>query len=229
MSTYTPLIILFDIDGTLVSTGGAGRRAMASALKDYLGQPGALGFHFAGMTDRAILRRAIEGVGATYDERAHDAVVEIYLEHLKVELPQSTNYRVMPGVADFIEACLALPDAVSGLGTGNIEPAARLKLAPAGLDRYFEFGGFGDDAEIRSDMLIAGARRGAAQLGLELSSCEVIVIGDTVRDIHAARAMGARCIAVCTGGDARTDLEAEQPWRVVEDLTEPGLVDRLRS
>lgn len=223
----TPKIILFDIDGTLVSTGGAGRRAMARGLHAFLGQPGALDFDFAGMTDRAILRQALEGVGRAYDDAAHEAISTCYLEALVEELPRSTQYKTMPGVHAFVDACLGRPAVAVGLGTGNMERAAYLKLGPGALDDKFAFGGFGHEAEARHEMLALGAERGAARLGAPLERCEVVIIGDTVRDVVAARAIGARCLAVCTGGASPDRLEAEGAWRVVADLTEPGLLSAL--
>lgn len=229
VKSQRPRIILFDIDGTLVSTGGAGRRAMAAALSSFLGRPWRLSFNFAGMTDRAILRRAVEEGGGLYDEAAHEAICAIYLDALRSELPRSTGYRTMPGVHAFVDACRAIPGAVVGLGTGNIKAAALMKLAPGGLDGRFVFGGFGDDAEDRAEMLAVGVRRGAELLGGPVEACDVWIIGDTVRDIDAARVLGARCVAVSTGGASVEELADAGAWQAVTDLTQPGLLDEMLS
>ena len=110
-----------------------------------------------------------------------------------------------------------------GLGTGNVEAGARAKLARVALDGAFAFGGFGDDHEDRALLVRAGAERGAARLDRPLDACRVVIIGDTPRDVAAARAIGAECLAVATGGATAEVLRAAEPTRLVADLTHPSV------
>lgn len=212
-------LLLFDVDGTLVSTGGAGRLAMALAFEEVCGDAEALDdIEFGGMTDRAILRLGLERLGRQLDEDAFRAIVDVYVDRLGVTVAESTGYVVMPNVKETLEACAGRGISM-GLGTGNVRRGAEIKLAPAGLDRHFRFGGFGDDAEDRAELIHTAARRGAEHVGRPLEECRVIVIGDTPRDIDAAHAIGAACIAVATGGfDARSLKGADL---VVETLADP--------
>jgi phosphoglycolate phosphatase-like HAD superfamily hydrolase len=176
---------------------------------------------FAGMTDRAIIRAGLRVIGAADDDAAIDALLEAYLPELADEMPRATGYVVHPGIAELVDV-LAGRGAAVGLGTGNIREGARLKLERGDLWRRFPFGGFGCDHEDRPTLLRIGRDRGAARLGVAPESCRTVVIGDTLRDIVAARALGAACIAVGTGGDALDVLAAAGPDAVFADLTAPG-------
>jgi phosphoglycolate phosphatase-like HAD superfamily hydrolase len=114
-----------------------------------------------------------------------------------------------------------------GLGTGNLRDGAQLKLARAGIDHHFAFGGFGCDHEDRPTLVRIGAERGAARLGVTLAACRVVVIGDTPHDVAAARALGAESLAVGTGGVAATELVAAGATRVVPDLAAAGVLPML--
>lgn len=233
-------VLLFDIDGTLVSTGGAGRRAMIGAFAE-LGAPGALdGVSFAGMTDRAIARAGLRALTAEVTESAIDRVLDAYLARLEAELGRSegreatddgprgaaedgARYRVLPGVPALLASVRDLPGVAVGLGTGNVRRGAYAKLARGALDAAFAFGGFGCDAEDRVELLRAGARRGAERLGAPLEACRVIVIGDTPKDVAAARGIGARSVGVGTGGYAPADLAACGAHHVFATLAEDGV------
>lgn len=198
-----PTVFLFDIDGTLILTGGAGRRAMAAAFTDTQ-SPGAgavLDFSFAGMTDRAIVRAGLRTLsGETPSDAAIDGVLARYLEHLEDHVLRSAEYQIMPGVTAVLEWLAGKENIAIGLGTGNVKKGALAKLARGSLDAHFGFGGFGCDAEDRAELLRIGAQRGADALGVPLSECRVVVIGDTPKDVAAAIAIGAECIGVGTGG-----------------------------
>jgi phosphoglycolate phosphatase-like HAD superfamily hydrolase len=218
-----PTVVLFDIDGTLVTCGGAGRRAMERAFREHTDEH-VSGFSFGGMTDRAIVRQALAAARVAIDDAILERTLEHYLAHLADELPRSSGYSVLAGVEGAlemleVEQSAGTPVAL-GLGTGNLVRGAELKLRPADLWRRFSFGGFGSDDEDRPTLLRHGERRGAARLGLDPSTVATIVIGDTPRDIQAARAIGARCVAVASGSFDRASLEREGADHVLDSLLE---------
>ncbi|AKF09350.1 HAD family hydrolase [Sandaracinus amylolyticus] len=213
-----PTIALFDIDGTLVSCGGAGRRSMERAFVEIGARTEHAGFDFGGMTDRAIARQGLRNAGLDDHDAAIDALIERYLSHLAGEVTRSEGYRVLPGVVEMLERLRALGAIAIGLGTGNVEAGARVKLTRGALHDRFDFGGFGSDAEDRAQLLAIGADRGAARLGRARSECRVVVIGDTPRDVSAAIAIGAECLAVGTGAHAADALARVGAHVAVDDL-----------
>ena len=222
------LVVLFDIDGTLIRSGGAGARALERAIALALGREEVKAdFSFAGMTDRAIFRRMLRSLGVAAPEAHIGRVLEVYPDILRDEVTNAASYRVLPGIVAALDALAQMGGVALGLGTGNIEQGARIKLARADLNRYFGFGGFGSDAEDRALLLRAGAERGAARLGRPLRDCRTLVVGDTPLDVAAAHAIGARCIGLATGGATADQLVAEGADLVFADLTEPGALDAL--
>jgi phosphoglycolate phosphatase-like HAD superfamily hydrolase len=214
-------VALFDIDGTLMTTGGAGRRAMRAAFGEVVDAPHALDdVKLGGKTDPMILREGLEVIGRAYDAALVEQILERYLERLEAEVARSPGYHVFDGVHTILEHAHALNAAV-GLGTGNVERGAQVKLARGALNDRFAFGGFGSDAEDRTELIRAGAERGAARLGRPLSECRVIVIGDTPRDVRAAHGIGAVCLAVATGGYDVSALQKAGADLVVERLDDP--------
>lgn len=226
-------VLLFDLDGTLVNTGGAGRRAMNAAFLELFGrEDGFRDFKFDGMTDFAIARAGLKkhhGEEAAIDQAAIDAFLATYVGYLEAELPRSEKYVVLPGVAALIASLANAPNVAVGLGTGNIKRGAYAKLVRSDLGGAFAFGGFGCDAEDRTELLRVGAQRGAEQLGRPLAECRVIVIGDTPKDIAAARGIGAACLAVATGGYTKDELRAHAPAHVAGSLEEEGVRELLLS
>jgi phosphoglycolate phosphatase-like HAD superfamily hydrolase len=220
MVRVRPTVLLFDIDGTLISTDGVGRRAFERAIARRTGLRDTCGFSFAGMTDRAIARAGIEAAGRTATEAEIDATIAAYVELLAGEIGAAAC-RIHAGVVAAIEAAAGAGAAI-GLGTGNVREGARLKLGRAGLFERFAFGGFGCDHEQREEILRIGAARGAAALGAPAEACRVVVIGDTPRDIAAAHAIGAECVAVATGSYGIEALAACAPTRVFADLAADG-------
>lgn len=216
-------ILLFDIDGTLVSTGGAGRRAMIATFEALASRGDVFeGTSFAGMTDRAIVRHGLRVAGLPDSEAAIDRALDMYLAHLEKELAASAGYRVLPGVVALLDALAGTSRVAIGLGTGNVKRGAHAKLTPGNIRDRFSFGGFGCDAEDRTALLHAGAKRGAALLGAELETCRVVVIGDTPKDVAAAKGIGAVCVGVGTGGfapGALVALGARCAFPTLEDAT----------
>ena len=223
-----PTIVLFDVDGTILTTGGAGRRAITRAI-EACGITPKIDFSFAGMTDRGIIRKVLNASGPAATETAIDRVLEPYLDLLRAEVDavDDATYRVHKGIVAAIDAAIDAPRVVCGLGTGNIEAGARIKLERVGLSERFSFGGFGCDAEDRAALLRAGAERGAAQLDTPLRYCRVVVIGDSPRDIKAAHAIEAECIAVSTGFIAAEELARHHPDHLVADMTASGAIEAM--
>ena len=223
-----PTVYLFDIDGTLLSTGGAGRRAMARAFGEVCGDPAALAsVKLGGMTDRLILRAGFEAIGLPFEETRYEAVMAAYLGHLEEEVNTSEDYLVYDGVMNALDACEAVSNTAMGLGTGNIEEGARTKLRRSGLDTRFAFGGFGSDAEARAEVIETGARRGAEALKVGRADVRVVVIGDTPKDVLAAHQIGARCVAVSTGTFEFDELVSAGADAVFTGLDQPGAVDAI--
>jgi len=222
-------VLLFDIDGTLVSTGGAGRRSMERAFHSLYGRAEACAaFGFDGMTDRAIAREGLRAIDVEPTEQRIDALLARYLEalHEEVSTTPDEKYIVHPGVRTTVDAAVKLGHAV-GLGTGNIREGARAKLERVKLFSPFSFGGFGDDHESRPELIRAGALRGAQVLGVELANARVVVIGDTPRDVQAARAIGARCLGVGTGMHSAKELINVGATWAFDSLESPGALDAL--
>ncbi len=220
-------VILFDVDGTLVTCGGAGRRAMQTAFRELFGSDDVFEFTFGGATDRAIARRALVNGGIDPSDETIDAFLGRYLEHLPAMLAASERFAVLPGVCALLDRLEPLSHLSIGLGTGNVEAGARVKLRRGGLDTRFAFGGFGCDHEERARLLESGAARGAARLGLSVDRCRVVVVGDTLRDVEAARAIGADCVAVATGTSPLTELEQSGAMLVCASLTSPAAFERI--
>lgn len=201
---------------------------MRRAFEDVVGRADMLeGFSFGGMTDYLIVRTALEGAGLAYREDLRDRLLDRYLDELSKELPGSDGYVIMPAVRAILESLQELAHVAVGLGTGNIERGARMKLEKGDLNRYFAFGGFGSDGEARDVVLRTGAARGAAELDLPLEECRIVVLGDTPRDIEAAHAIGATCIAVGTGVVAIEELYDKGAAMVCETLEDPRVMPHL--
>lgn len=164
------------------------------------------GTSFAGMTDRAIARIGLASIFPDVSDVEIDRALDAYLALLELELARAVGFRVLPGVKELLASLADTADIAIGLGTGNVRRGAYAKLARGGLDATFTFGGFGCDAEDRTELLRAGARRGAERLGRSLEHCRVVVIGDTPKDVAAAHGIGARCIGVGTGSFTADEL-----------------------
>jgi len=225
-----PTVLLFDVDGTLITTGGAGRRAIERAFEVRFGRRDACAhFSFAGMTDRAIVRAGLAAIGRPTDEPAIDDVLAAYVALLADEVARApaADYRLNRGVAGALDAVADRPGVAVGLGTGNIAEGARVKLTRVDVYHRFAFGGFGSDHEDRAELLRVGATRGAALLGRPLADCRVLVIGDTPKDVAAAKAIGADSIAVATGPFTVDALAACAPSLAVADLSAPEALAAL--
>lgn len=227
-----PTVLLFDVDGTLATTTGSGRRAIERVFVARFGYPGVMqGVDFGGMTDRAIVRVGLGVVGQPTEgpeaEAAIDALLADYLPLLDDELDRASGFRLHPGVLETLAAVLGRVGIAVGLGTGNVRPGAETKLTRLGIFDHFGFGGFGDDDEDRPTLLRIGAARGAAALGVGLAECRVVVIGDTARDVAAARAIRAESVGVGTSGADPTALRASGATHAFATLAAPGVLAAL--
>jgi phosphoglycolate phosphatase-like HAD superfamily hydrolase len=224
-------LVLFDIDGTILLTDGAGRRAIHRALLELVGAAGPIGDHrFDGKTDPQIVREllALAGHGDTGMQDRIQAVCDRYLELLEDELTRPTQTRVMAGVRELL-AALAGPEAVGaalvGLLTGNLERGAALKLRSAGIDpARFAVGAYGSDAPDRPLLPAIARTRAESLTGRTIAGADVIVIGDTPDDVACARPIGARTVAVATGRYDVGSLAAAGATHVFADLSDTAAV-----
>ena len=221
-------LVLFDIDGTILHSGGAGRDAMEYALATVFGTAGDSAMRYDGKTDKQIVRESMRAAGITEAEiDAHmDQVVSLYVATLPSRLGDPERHVGMyPGVAELIDAVHARDDTVLGLLTGNVEPGARLKLGAVGLDfDQFRINAFGSDHEIRGELPAIAQQRMQDAFGITLGGRDVVVIGDTPADISCGRELGARAIAVATGSYSVDDLKAHDPYAVFSDLSDTDAV-----
>ena len=221
--TVPQRLILFDIDGTLLSAGGAPRRAFRTALVEHFGTEGAAASDdFSGKTDPQIVYDLMRGAGFEDDHielRIADFFAH-YLEELERELIVETRHRLYPGVAELLPALAADSRIALGLLTGNIEAGARLKLEHFGLWDYFQIGGFGSDDRSRDRLGPVAIARAERRFGHPFEGGDVVIVGDTPADVQCARAVGATAIAVCTGRPSRATLEKCAPDFLLESLVD---------
>ncbi len=214
-------LVLFDIDGTLVHTGGAGVKAFARVFATEFGATdGFERLKFAGRTDVNLVREffGFHGIAPTSEnfERFFERYV-FWLDHILRE----SHTQLCPGVREFIQELRELPQRpLLGLLTGNIRLGAEIKLRHFDLWRSFETGAFADDHEDRDQIAAIARQRGSRLLQEELTDDEVLVIGDTPLDIRCGRAIRAKVLAVATGGAKFEELAKHQPDWLVRDLTD---------
>jgi phosphoglycolate phosphatase len=223
-------LVLFDIDGTLVLTGGAGIRAMDRALADAFGSTQGLeGIPVAGRTDWAILADAVRRHEQTLDPRLLEDLRDRYVRYLAEEIqhPGTGRKAVMPGIREILGELHARRDVLVGLLTGNFEAGARVKLGHFDLWRYFRCGAFGDDAADRNALVPFAVRRAEACGLPTLSPRDVIVVGDTPADVACAHAGAAVAVAVATGSSSVDELRATGAEHVFADLSDPQKFLRL--
>jgi phosphoglycolate phosphatase len=225
-------LVLFDIDGTLLWTDGAGRRAIHRALLDEMGTAGPIeSYRFDGKTDPQIVREllALARHPDAQDQARLEAVCRRYVELLRAELEKpAQSTQVFAGVTELL-AALESQEAegrvLVGLLTGNLEPGAALKLRSGGLDpARFRVGAYGSDSPRRSDLPAVAARRAAALTGREFAGPDVVIVGDTPEDVACGRAIAARAVAVATGSYDVAALRAAGAAYVFETLADTSAV-----
>lgn len=221
-------VVLFDIDGTILLSSGAGRTAMERALVEHFGTAGPETYRYDGKTDKLIVRETmrLHGIADAEIDARMEAVLARYLEHLQAALASGARRAyALPGVPALIDAVERADDLVLGLLTGNVEAGARAKLDAVALafDR-FVVGAFGSDHEERPQLPPIARDRASALLGYEVPGERLIIIGDTPADVHCGRGVGARAIAVATGGFTVDELAAHDPAATFADLRDTDRV-----
>lgn len=221
-------LVLFDIDGTLMRAHGAGSRALLRAGQAICGPSFSLdGVTIGGGLDPMIFDEAGRAMGLSLAqiEQLHEAFRDRYLDELAHELSTMTRRpELLPGVVTLLASLATREDVAVGLLTGNYQRAVPLKFRAAGLGHTFVAGAFGDDARERHGLVPVALERFRVLLGRSIASSDVIVVGDTPRDVECALKNGARCLAVCTGYHAETALREAGAQRVAADLADPEVL-----
>ena len=223
-------LVLFDIDGTLLHSHGAGRRAMETALLETFGTKGSPAYRYDGKTDRQIVRDLMREEGfpdATIDERM-PLVLDSYVAGLQREIASPlTRVEAIAGVMPLLDALVHRSHCIVGLLTGNLEPGAQHKLTAAGIDfGRFALGAYGSDHEIRAELPAIAQQRAREVLGLAIEGSAMVIVGDTPSDIACGRPIGARAIAVATGHYSVEALSEHAPDAVFNDLGDTEAVLR---
>jgi phosphoglycolate phosphatase len=213
-------LILFDIDGTLLLTGGAGKMAFDRVFTQLYGIENAWGdIHPDGRTDPLLIAELFEkNLLRKPSPQEEWKVRDLYAEHMAQTLEQAMRFRLMPGVDRLLPALAAHGSFSLGLATGNFEETAYLKLRKAGLEKFFPFGGFGSDFADRLQLTRTALQRGYQQAGAFVSPEDCFVVGDTVHDIRCGRLLGLTTVAVATGSTTRQELSRHRPDFLLDSL-----------
>lgn len=214
-------LLLFDVDGTLIYSGGAGRQAMVSTFEQVYGvENGFQNISMFGMTDPLILKEALANHNLEWRREDEERFKKLYFQMLRTTIRDPyPEKRVLPGVVDLLEEISHHPNLIRSLLTGNWKEGSDVKLGYFDLDRYFTLGAFSDDSPIREELVPIAVGRWEKARGIRLRPEDVFIIGDTPRDIQCARPFGARVIAVATGMHTRDQLLAEGPDYFLPDLS----------
>jgi phosphoglycolate phosphatase-like HAD superfamily hydrolase len=215
------IVCFFDIDGTLLASGGAGKAALEQAFTEEFGVDLRCQIPYAGRTDRAISRDMLQMHGIDYTSEQRQRLLNAYLDRLPGSLTRHHG-RVLPGIGSLLETLRQRKDIALGLLTGNVQAGARVKLGHYGLYDHFAFGGFGDHHYDRDDVAREALGVARARLGSSLTPDRMWVIGDTPLDVQCARAIGARALAVATGVHSLEQLETAAPDLAFANLSDPG-------
>lgn len=222
-------LILWDIDGTLIRTNRAGIVALVRAFTALHGrEPDMTRVEVAGRTDRWIIRRMLEEHAIEPTSENIHAILEGYLQLLPSEIATREGC-VLPGIIELLESLRTRSDVVQALLTGNVERGARIKLEHYRVWHYFQFGAYGDDSPLRNDLGPHALRRARERHAYDFAPTSTFVIGDTPHDIECGKVIGARTIAVATGGFTLEQLRSHQPSAAFSDFSRPEEFLRLLS
>ena len=221
-------LVLFDIDGTILTSGGAGEKALTYAIRDHFGQTENLAnIEMAGKTDIWIAHRIFEACGVEPRPENVERFLDRYLHHLETELARH-NGRLLPGFPEILHALARLPNVAVGLLTGNLRRGAELKLEHYGVLGHFPFGAFADDSHDRNRLGPFARERARDAHGTEFRCEDIYIIGDTPHDIACAKAIHARSVGVATDRYPRAALEAAGADFVFDDLSDAqGVIQTL--
>lgn len=218
-----PKLLLWDIDGTIISSGGSGEASLRLAVREVFGADDDLrDIEIAGRTDTRIARQLLRKYGRPETAEGIAEILDCYLRILPGLLPQKAG-RLLPGVGEVLAELAKRDDVVLALLTGNLAAGAQHKLSHYGVWHYFGFGAFADDHHERNELGPIAMKR-ARELGHDFAAQDVWVLGDTPHDIACARAFGAKALAVATGVFTSAELSRHEPDAVLEDMTDTALV-----
>ena len=213
-------LFLFDIDGTLIASGGAGEHSLKLAIRDRFGVDDPLrDVEIAGRTDKLITLNIFKKYGLEPTPEHIADFLDCYLLHLAAQLPRKDG-RLLPGILELLDALKARPHVALALLTGNLVRGAELKLAHYGVWHYFEFGAFADDHVDRNSLGPVAQERALERHGVAFPPARIYVLGDTPHDIACGRAIDARTVAIATGGYTREELAAHRPDFLFDDLSD---------
>lgn len=217
-------LFLFDIDGTLITSGGAGENALIDAMADRFQVVEDLsGITLAGSTDAVIARLLLEKHQLAFSPESVTGLLDAYLHHLRLRIGRHPG-RLLPGIVALLDHLRAKPDCVLALLTGNLAQGAEIKLSHYGVWDYFEFGAFADDHHDRNKLGPFAHARALERHGVNFSAESIYVIGDTPKDIECGRAVGAKTVAIATGQYSSEELREHSPDFLFEDLSDTEAV-----
>jgi len=217
-------LLLFDIDGTLITSGGAGEQALKDAMRSRFDVEEDLkGVSLAGSTDANIAVQLLRRHGIEPDPEHIAALLDEYLSHLPVRITERKGV-LLPGILPLLEELHLRPEAVLALLTGNVERGAQIKLTHYGVWHFFPFGAFADDHHDRNELGKFAKARALERHGEEFPPDRIFVIGDTPKDIACGRAIGARTVAIATGQFRTDELAAHEPDYLFEDFSDTAAV-----
>jgi len=226
--SFSRRLVLFDIDGTLLSAGGVSRRALEVALRDCFDYASGFdGYDFSGKTDPQIVRELLAAAGHANDgiEAGLADCLGVYHANLARELGPA-DVKAKPGVHALLDDLSRSSDVTLALLTGNLEPCARLKLGPLDLNRYFAFGAYGSDHAERARLPPVAVTRAKAVTGLEFVGKQVVIVGDSIHDVRCGQGIGVRALAVATGLTSAEQLAAEAPDALLPDFRDTAAAAR---
>jgi len=213
-------LLLFDIDGTLMTSGGAGEGALRDAMKDRFGVDEDLsGITVAGATDTLIARLLLKKHGLAITPENITALLDRYLHFLQERIGRHKGY-LLPGILELLSQLARNPYCVTALLTGNLKKGAEIKLSHYGIWEFFQFGAFADDHHHRNELGHFARTRARESHGYDFLPREIFVIGDTPRDVACGKEIGARTVAIATGNYSVEVLRAENPDFVFQDLSD---------
>jgi len=223
----TKKLFLFDIDGTLLASGGAGLHALTEVTRELFGVDDLSGIDIAGRTDSSIARQLFTRHQREATPEAVAQFFDGYINHLTRLLPISDG-RLLPGIIELLDALKARPDCVLALLTGNLVRGAEIKLTHYGVWHYFEFGAYADDHHDRNALGPFAQQRAKEKHGIDFAPELTFILGDTPHDVACARAIGAKAVAIATGRHTRAELAACAPDFLFDDLSDvPAVLSEL--
>ena len=217
-------LYLFDIDGTLITSGGAGETSYREAVEEFCGTLAPLeGLNFAGNTDTGLARNILSAAGMEPSQENVVALLDSYLGKLAERIHRHEG-RLLPGIIALLDRIKERPDCVLALLTGNLAVGAEVKLTHYGVWHYFGFGAYADDHHLRNELGPVAQTRAFEEHGEEFSPDRIYVIGDTPRDIECGKAFGALTVGVATGKYSRAELASHDPDFLFDDFSDPDAV-----